>query len=321
MRTVGLLAVASIMGLTVGCIQKQQQGDHPVAEALPMADDVRVDVPEAAMQNQALGQLADYYVITRNLSRDLNRGAGWVLVIVHTIVQYPYTERAGNVYTWGPWSDALEPAEYRLVVTDNGDDTYEWSLDGKSKIDQAMDFTPVIYGYAAAGAEPHRGSGNFTIDFYAGERVNPIDNQGDLGVVEVVYDLEDRFPNWPVSLDIHIDTEQADENGDLQPVAFDYDYAENEDGSGDLQFEIHGDLDDDGSLFEDAIIRSRWLSDGAGRADIMVSGGDLAEITVTASECWSDSFGRVYYSDSQQWAPTEGDAADCAFADQDLPDA
>ena len=44
-----------------------------------------------------------------------------------------------------------------------------------------------------------------------------------------------------------------------------------------------------------------------------------AEITVTASECWDTTFRRVYYTDSQQWQPTEGDAADCAFADADLP--
>jgi hypothetical protein len=321
MRTVGILAIVSMLGLAAGCVQKQQ-GDHPVAQAIPMADDVRVNVPEAQMQNQALGQLADYYVITRNLSRDLNRGAGWVLVLVHTIVHYPYTERDGNSYTWGPWSDTLEPAEYKLVVVDNGNETYDWSLEGKSKIDGSMEFTPVIYGYAKAGATPHRGSGNFTIDFDAGERVNPVDNQGDMGVVDVVYDLENR-DNTPALLDIHVDSFQADEDGTLQPVSWDYNYAENFDGSGDLSFGVHGDLDenDDDTLFEDALIRSRWLTDGSGRADIMVSGGDLVDMTVTASECWDDSFSRVFYGDSEDWVPSEGDEADCAFADQDLPGA
>lgn len=30
-------------------------------------------------------------------------------------------------------------------------------------------------------------------------------------------------------------------------------------------------------------------------------------------------FRRVYYTDSVRFQPTEGDAAACAFADQDLP--
>ena len=36
-------------------------------------------------------------------------------VLIHAIVQYPVTSTNGNVYTWGPWSEALDPAEYRCA--------------------------------------------------------------------------------------------------------------------------------------------------------------------------------------------------------------
>jgi len=318
MRHAGKIITLTALALAAGCVQRA--GDHPIQEILPTADQVKIEVPEGnAASAYALGDLADYYVITRNISRDLNGGAAWVLVLVHTIVHFPPTTVDGDVYTWGPWSDALDPAEWRLVVTENLDGSYDWSFDGKSKLEADAEFITVISGNAVPGVDPHRGTGNFFIDFDAAEQVDPIDNNN-RGTVEIVYDLENR-DGTPATLDMVIQTRQPDENGVDQDVSFDYSYVKNLDGSGDLQFGIHGDIDDNGSLFEDAIIRSRWLQTGSGRADVRVTGGDLGDLTVEASECWNELFRRVFYTDSMDWMPTEGNEADCAFTDQDLPDA
>jgi hypothetical protein len=304
--------------ISAGCVQRI--GDHPIKEILPTSDSVRVNVPEsAASTHRSVGDIADYYLITRKISRDLNYGAAWVLILVHTIVEYPATSVSGNVYTWGPWSEALDPAEWRLTVSENLDGSYDWSFDGRSKLELGTEFLTVISGNAVPGATPHHGRGNFLLDFDAAELVDPIDNDNH-GVVEIVYDLE-REAGAPATLDIAIATVETDEFGVDQPVSFDYSYADNADGSGDLQFQTHGDLDDEGSAVEDALIRSRWTADGPGRADVQVKNGDLGELVVTASECWDETFRRVYYADSEEWLPTEGDVADCAFADQDLPDA
>jgi hypothetical protein len=317
MRTVALIATLAAASLTTGCIQRAD--DHPIKQVLPTADAVAIKVPGQAMgATRGLGDIADYYRITRDVSRNLNGGAAWVLIVVHTIVQYPASDVSGNTYTWGPHSDALDPAEWRLVVIENADGTYDWSFDGRSKTEVGSSFETLINGHAVPGEVAHRGSGTFAIDFDAAERVNPIDNDA-RGQVAITYDL-DNLDNTPATLSMSIDSVEPDENGVDQPVHFDYDYAENLDGSGDLQFAIHGDLDDDGSLFEDALIRSRWVSTGPGRADVMAQGGDLGELVVTASECWDQTFRRVYYTDSETWLPTEGDAGDCAFQDQDLPD-
>jgi hypothetical protein len=309
---------------TTGCIQQAPE-DHPVRKALPTSDNIRINLPEQnnqGAQQYALGQLADYYVITRNVTRDFNAGAAFVLILVHAIVQFPPTSVDGDTYTWGGdgTSGPLDPADYRLVVTDNLDGSYDWNLDGKSKLVAGAEFVTVIAGNAVQGREPHRGTGSFFIDFDAAEEVNPIDNDA-RGRVDVAYDLENTDGTQGF-IDMHIETTELDENGVMQPVSADYHYAENADRSGDFQFAIHGDLDEDGgTMFEDATIRSRWLTDGSGRADIAISGGDLGDLDVTASECWDGSFGRVYYSDSMEWAPTEGDSADCAIADAAPPGA
>jgi hypothetical protein len=312
--------------LASACIR---EADERIGDALPTPDGVSVKLPDSATrmapagatigatQLAELGQLADWYVITRQVTRELNAGAGWVLLVVHVIVQFPPTTVDGNVYTWGPHSEALDPAEWRLIVTANADGTYDWQFEGRSKITPEDGFLDLITGHAVPGRDPHRGSGSFLLDFDNGERVNPIENDA-RGTVSVTYDLENRDGS-AATLDMIIDSVQADENGGEQDVHFEYGYAENRDGSGDFQFVIHGDVDDGGSAFEDAGIRSRWQSDGQGRADIQVQAGDLGALVVTASECWDAGFGRVYYSDNQQWQPTEGVESDCAFAAALLP--
>lgn len=303
-----LLAAA----LLAGCVANQEE--TPIVDALPTAESVQIRLPQSTARS--IGQLADYYVITRAVTRDLNAGAAWVLILVHAVVQFPATSVDGDVYTWGPWTDsALDPAEWKLVVTANDDDTYDWELVGRNKTSPEDGFLAVLSGHAVPGDEPHRGSGDFTIDFDAGERVNPIDNTPDTGRIDVVYDLENR-DGTAASLTMH--AEGVDSLGD--EGTFDYSYAENRDGSGDFQFEFAADVDEDGSAAEDGVIRSRWDATGAGRADARVSAGDLADLVVEASECWDEQFRRTYYTDSVELLPTEGDAAACAFADADLPD-
>jgi hypothetical protein len=73
------------------------------------------------------------------------------------------------------------------------------------------------------------------------------------------------------------------------------------------------------ALPENVVIRSRWQSDGAGRGDARLAGGDLGSAQAIASECWSSLFRRVYYTDNASFQPTEGDVASCAYGTADLP--
>ena len=309
--TTFLAAALAAATLAAGCVQ---ENDAPgVADAIPTAEQVQIHLPDGPQQ-QALGQIADFYLLTRGVTRSLNAGAAWVLILVHLIVENPPTSVDGNVYTWGPWEGSgLDPARYRLVVTANDDGTYDWTLDGQNK--QSGDpYLTIIDGHAVPdanpGEAPHRGSGDFSIDFDAGEQVNPIDNTPDTGNVQVTYDLAAR-----------VVTMHAEGVDDLDnPASFDYFYDENDDGSGDFQFAIDGDVENNGSAAEEALIRSRWQSAGAGRSDAQVSSGDLGDGSVQASECWDNRYLRVFYTDSANWQPTEGNAADCAFADAAMPD-
>ena len=294
----------------VACIKEDGVPDD-VKRALPTSDQVSIKLPQTAARTtdaDVLGQLAPYYVATRDVTRTFNGSTAWVLLTVHTIVQFPVTSTKGNTFTWGPWSDALSPAEYKLDVTAVGDGTYTYQLSGRSKTVANAKFEVVIDGTADPRAGDAKGNGEFLIDFDAGRRVNPVDSGDAKGSIDVRYDLTKR----------HLDLTIMSTDPQGQPALADYAYNDTADGSGDMTFDVS--LNAGGTaLLETLTLRSRWLKTGAGRADARIAGGDLGTIQVTASECWNTMFGRVFYKDSNNFAATEGAESSCAFATQDLP--
>jgi hypothetical protein len=280
-----------------------------VRNAIPRAEDVQIKVPEPTAR--MMPELATFYVFTRDVSRTLNGGAGFILGMVKLITLYPVTTIDGDVYIWGPWTgDALDPAEYRLAVTDRGDGTYDWALEGRRKADgAAAAYQQVVYGHAEPGAVIGTGAGDFHISFATARALDPTaDGEGEL---DVIYDLDGG------TIAMHAESTPA---GALEVQTFDYSYARQADGAGDFVFQLHGDTDDEGAAAEDIDVRSRWTAAGAGRSDVEASSGDLGTLVVTLSECWDGSYQRVYYEDSQSWNPTEGSEAACVFAEAALPE-
>jgi hypothetical protein len=308
MKTIALPALAA--ATLVACIQPKDD-PHPVARALPTAEQVQVKLPDR--QPRTLGEIAPWYMVTRDVTRTLNGGTAWVLILVHTIVQFPPTSAQGDTYTWGPWSDALDPAEYKLEVTELVDGSYDWALSGRSKTDPGASFEVVIAGNAVPSEPEGRGHGDFTIDFDAGARVNPIDSNGERGVVTINYDLTARH------LDLAISTVE-DRGGVQTPVDYDYSYDEAADRSGNMVFAVYADTEDEGPNAENVTLRSRWQADGAGRSDIEAENGDLGVDFATASQCWNTNFRTVYseFVFAGQTA-SEGAESDCVYATASMP--
>lgn len=304
-----VLAATCTLSL-VACV-KQDESPDAIDRALPTADQVSIKLPQTAARTtdaNAIGQLAPWYVATRGVTLTFNGSTAWVLTLIHQIVQFPVTSVKDNVFTWGPWSDALNPAEYKLEVVAVGDGTYTYQLSGRSKTQANSQFEVVIDGSADPRAGDRQGSGDFTIDFDAGKRVNPVDGGDARGSIDVHYDLAKAHLDLAIS--------SRDEQG--QPTFADYAYNGAADGGGDMTFDVSGNAGGTAAL-ETVTLRSRWLGTGTGRADARITGGDLGQLQVTASECWDTAFKRVFYKDSNNFAPTEGVESSCSFATQDLP--
>jgi hypothetical protein len=303
------LVTAAALSLTA-CVRNDDPSSK-IDRAIPTSDQVSIKLPVSG--NRTVGELAEFYVATRNITTTFNGGSAWVLILIHTIVQFPPTTVDANHYTWGPFSDALDPAEYKLDVIDNGNENYTWALSGRSKTQAGAGFEDVISGLADSAAGEDLGNGTFLIDFEAGRRVNPIDADPDArGQVAVHYDLAAR------QLDLHIMS--TSEVG--APVEADYVYVEAEDGSGEMAFGVQGDMGG-GPALEAALIHSRWLVSGEGRADVAMDGGDT-QAKVLASECWDGSFRRSYFAvlagdPNGAFGATEGAESSCVFDDAQMP--
>ncbi len=304
--TKSLLAATAALSL-VACV-KRDEPPSALERAIPTAEQVSIKLPMGT--SRSVGQLAEWYVATRGVTTMFNGGSAWVLILIHTIVKFPVTSVDGDTYTWGPFSDALDPAEYKLDVRDVGDGTYQYKLSGRSKTQLGSAFEAIIDGVSDPRNGELLGNGEFLVDFDAGRRVNPVDGDPNArGQVEVRYDLSARH------LDLTIMT--TDDLGGL--VAADYAYNETAAGGGDMVFDVDGDAGG-GAQLEQITLRSRWEANGEGRADARIIGGDAGGGAI-ASECWNQQFARVFYTDSVNFAPAEGSVADCAFADADLPPA
>jgi hypothetical protein len=303
-----LLATSCVLSLAAtGCVKQDSTAtSDEISRAIPTSDQVAIKLPG---QSRMVGELAKYYVVTRGVTATFNGGSAWVLILIHSIVQFPVTSVSGDKYTWGPWSGSLDPAEYKLEVTANADGTFDYTLSGRSKTEANSTFEAVIDGHADPTPGELQGNGNFLIDFDASQRVNPIDTGDAKGQVDVHYDLAARH------LDLHIMTQNAQN----EPVSADYAYNAGADGSGDMTFSAQADIGGPTTAAENLTIRSRWLATGDGRGDARIDGGDLGAVQAVASECWNSLFRRVYYTDNVNFEPTEGDAGACAFATADLP--
>ncbi|HEY1547118.1 MAG TPA: hypothetical protein VGG28_04835 [Kofleriaceae bacterium] len=305
MNLKALLLASAVMSLAGGCIAKDGPDNGAIDQAIPTSDQVQIKLPAA---NRVVGQLAQYYVVTHDATTAFNGGAAWVLVLIHSIVQLPVSSVSGNVYTWGPGSQPLDPANYRLDVTANTDGTFDYVLSGQNKSVTSAPWLAIVTGHADPGATEGTGNGTFTLNFDASAQVDPIDNASNKGQIAATYDLDAK------TLGLHISTTDANNS----PVVADYAYAQNPDDSGDMTFSADEDVGG-GPALENLTVRSRWLATGAGRSDVRLEGGDLGATEAIASQCWNTNFLEVYYTDNVNFLPTDGDPTQCAYANVDLP--
>ena len=235
-------------------------------------------------------------------------GAVWV--IIHT---KPTSVSEGQA-VWGPHTDALEPATWQFRVVEVADDVYEYSLEGRPK-DSSGPFQAVLSGSGYGRAHPSHGDGQFEIHLDVAHELDPIAHPDGSGTIVITHDLprtisEDLLSGArTITAEVHPSTQQA------WWTATSY---RSEDGSGTLLVDAEGDLDEDVATASEAVqIASQWQVDGAGRADITLSGGDVPPELgeVSAVECWGADFYRTYYADSVEYAPTEGDPGACAFSE------
>lgn len=315
MRNLYVPLMALALTTTTACQIEDDAGDE-YRKGIPSKAAVEVQVPGATGQALTVageGNVAEYYRLTRTVSRDVNAGVYFVLNLVREVVSHRPTEVTGTTAVWGPFSDALDPIAWKVTVTRTAALEYSYKFEGRPKANVAAAFETVLSGVhrPALGADGAAmegfGEGTFVLDFEARKRLPLPDD--DVGSASVTYSRPSLAA--PVQVTAKFSGVKDGERPG-KTVDVDYRYKRNAGGSGELEFTYKPDSRVEG--VGHVAVMSRWNESGAGRADVTAKGGTLPLNTqATANECWNTSFASVYVKASWDPSLTYGNESVCAF--------
>ncbi|EAU65282.1 hypothetical protein STIAU_5341 [Stigmatella aurantiaca DW4/3-1] len=269
----------------------------------------------APLGAMALGQTSDFYVLTREAAETINQGPKAVLDLIDGITQYVPTSISGDTAVWGPYTDALSPNTWKLAVTQMGENTYSFKLEGKDKNASDSAFKVILSGTHSISTDSkgnrlrNFGSGSFKLDWDAAQELPKHDEE--VGTLQLTYSRVSEQEKATVSAELR---QVHDDERPGTRVDADYRYQETPGAGGELEFALDKNMDDEDANrpgIEHLTIRSRWTQTGSGRSDIRFSEGELGNGDATASECWDSNFASRYFAVSFG-APGYGEAAACA---------
>lgn len=323
-RGLGMAAVAIGVVTFGGCALPgdESSGVEKFRQPIPEASSVEVPGPETSggegstasfgelgeLQSTdgdrwAAGPWAKYYGFTRAVRLDVNIVTAAVLGTAWALVHAPPSSVTSGEAIWGPWTDALSPVTWRFRVTEVEPQVFEYVFEGRPKASTSEnDYRAVLFGSGYGRLHPKHGDGTFEIDLDVSKELDPFHvEEGESGSIAFTHTLSQPEK----VIDVRATPSGSDAYWGITSTRF-------ADGSGQLVVNAHDNLDDTPVAFlEDIQIASRWTPEGAGRAEITLSGGDVPIDVVTAVECWDTDFYRSYYSDSFDWEPEEGSEAAC----------
>lgn len=320
MRLAFVAGLFVVVSAAAGCTASPTSDADRFREPLPEQSDVALDVPGNTAQPGAVttksaglhvatgnggNDTASSYQFTRAITGAVDVTTAVILGGIWAIVHAEPTSIEAKKAVWGPGSaNALDPAVWRFTVTEVGDAEYDYVLEGQNK--SGGDWLPVLngHGYGKSRAEHRQGWFLANNDNY--ETLDPA-NGHDEGTTKITFDLK----QLPATIDVEL--RPAPAKGSL-----DIGVTHEAGGGGKVTIAGTTDIDDaKNTKLETVAMTSRWNATGAGRSDWSFAGGDLPIASVTASECWSATFSRVFYKDSVDYQPATGDAGTCAFSAAD----
>ncbi|HZJ53999.1 MAG TPA: hypothetical protein VFD38_07660 [Myxococcaceae bacterium] len=302
------------LGVCVGC------GAGPVSSdsfltALPSRQTLEVTAPTArapaalsASAASALGETASLYVLTRQMTAQVNGIVGGPLDTLGDISRTPPAAVGPDSAVWGPFSEPLSPVAARLLVTRVAPGSHRFVLELRPRSGQDSDFEPFLQG-ASTGAGPGGPSqGTFALDLDLAHRLDPVAARAE-GRVVAGWGVAPGGRQVRVALgEVHVGSEPGTTAEIVSTMMAD--------GSGSLVFDAEANLAGGPETIEAGKVGSRWTPAGAGRADVELSGGEAGD-GARLTECWDASFARVYAqgASADGGVASEGEPAACAFSE------
>jgi hypothetical protein len=282
-----------------------------VAMSVPGSDSKAITVESGSYA--LLGETAEWYKTTRNVSFVVNAGALAVGALVRLVTDYPPTTVGADAGVWGPWQGPLDPIEWKVTVTRLAPHQYHYTFEGRDKNDKTAAYQTVLSGNHTAGLDAQDlelegfGSGDFVLDWDA----RALLPQADSNVGTAAYTYSHTGP----AAVVHVAAQFKQVKDDDHPgrrVDVSYAFVQNPgaDGSMDFIYNAPATKPLDGGVGK---VKSRWLWSGAGRSDVSLVPTN-SNVNYTVSECWNTSYLSVYKSTPLSTSADDnyGSATDCA---------
>ncbi len=337
MRNLYLPSTTLAAFIVISACGGNDETTDPFEAALPDTQVLTLELPAPASLSQDLtegevgsttaalvGEPADFYTSTYYQARTINLFGRGVLETLDAITDFPPSARTATIAVWGPFRADREPNEFQLVVEARESPTphFVWYLAGRPV--SGGDFV----GLAGGAYEPtgdneaddgeEYGRGWFAIDFDQVAGLNPAEEAR--GVVAYAFGKSEEG----------VAVRVVAQNANQTPDTVAYAYGENTEGFGYILFAFEDDIHDgeDGQdADEGLVVRTRWLPDGRGRADVLAVHGDLGDGFVQVSQCWDDTFVSRYEAlvANGLTLGQDGDVSACVFdgewpSEEELPE-
>ena len=260
-------------------------------------------------QQALLGDPSDSVALTRGATAAVNGATLWILGSLKAVTDHPATSVQGEKAVWGPFTPELSPTTWKLTVARSGGRSFNYMLEGKQKSQPDTAYQTVLSGTHEATGVVGYGSGNFRIDWQSAAAVG-----GQTG--QTASDAEVKYSHTSASAPTTVDVEfQAIQSGSSTPTTYaTYHYKSTPNVGGEFSFGT--DIVawwDPSSPTDHWSIKSRWQTNGAGRADATLTGPNLST-PATQNECWDQNFASQYMYNSADSSKRWGSASSCVYA-------
>jgi hypothetical protein len=287
----------------VGCGGNYSNGDVDFQYAVPARADLEVKMPLLTVT----GPVAEYYRDTRNGVNGFNSFIDMITSLVDLVRAHPPSERQGDTRIWGPFPVKEDPQfEARVRMQRMGRVFYYW-IEFRRRGDTP--WSRLIDGTAIPNPTndgSRRGRGTISYDLtQARAQGYPVEPSNELLTLVIEYQRIE-YPHTVGLRGTNIETAK-------NPGATGQ-YRADGDGSGSLTFVSQT---PEGGLWVQAIgLHSRWIANGAGRADATIVEGLLARPgLVLATDCWGPDGAATFSFRDFEPKRREGDPATCVFPD------
>ena len=264
-----------------------------------------------ATARTSVGDTAEYYQVTAQLTLDVNTVVGEALAAVDHITSFAptWSSETDDLVLWGPWEDA--GVHGRLWMQGHEDGSHTWAIEAKQVSEPDESFVAVFAGEIEPGADEVHSAGRFAMDFtaLASFEADPEVTQGEFFVI---YSLSADSMEATAGFANIVDDEAQEGSAVVT-------YGQEHGLGGWMDLILAADATGN-DVPESHIVRTRWEGTGAGRADAYLTGGDLGELVYSATECWDPAHDVVFYEENYTMTQN-GEMGLCVFDEPEWNDA